>query len=226
MSIETGLAEVKARRATALKASGRGENDARLIAVSKTFPAECAAEAYRCGQHAFGENRVQELAEKAPKLPSDIEWHLIGHLQQNKVRVALEHASWIHSIDSLALLQRTVRIAGELGVTPKLLLEVNISGEESKFGLTPADVPSVLEGCPTPMLAGFMTVAPLGASETELHRIFGGLRKLRDEMEAKSGLRLPELSMGMSGDFEIAVAEGATMVRVGTAIFGHRDYTI
>ena len=93
-------------------------------------------------------------------------------------------------------------------------------------GLTPADVPSVLEGCPTPMLAGFMTVAPLGASEAELHRIFGGLRKLRDEMEVKSGLRLPELSMGMSGDFEIAVAEGATMVRVGTAIFGHRDYTI
>ena len=226
MSIETGLAEVKARLAAALKAAGRAEGDARLIAVSKTFPAECAAEAYRCGQHAFGENRVQELAEKAPKLPSDIEWHLIGHLQQNKVRVALEHASWIHSIDSLALLQRTVRIAGELGVTPKLLLEVNISGEESKFGLTPADVPSVLEGCPTPMLAGFMTVAPLGASETELHRIFGGLRKLRDEMEAKSGLRLPELSMGMSGDFEIAVAEGATMVRVGTAIFGHRDYTI
>ena len=226
MSIETGLAEVKARLAAALKAAGRAEGDVRLIAVSKTFPAECAAEAYRCGQHAFGENRVQELAEKAPKLPADIEWHLIGHLQQNKVRVALEHASWIHSIDSLALLQRTVRIAGELGVTPKLLLEVNISGEESKFGLTPADVPSVLEGCPTPMLAGFMTVAPLGASETELHRIFGGLRKLRDEMEAKSGLRLPELSMGMSGDFEIAVAEGATMVRVGTAIFGHRDYTI
>ena len=226
MSIETGLAEVKARLAAALKAAGRAEGDARLIAVSKTFPAECAAEAYRCGQHAFGENRVQELAEKAPKLPADIEWHLIGHLQQNKVRTALEHAAWIHSIDSLALLQRTVRIAGELGVSPKLLLEVNISGEESKFGLTPADVPSVLEGCPTPMLAGFMTVAPLGASETELHRIFGGLRKLRDEMEAKSGLRLPELSMGMSGDFEIAVTEGATMVRVGTAIFGHRDYTI
>ena len=226
MSIETGLSEVKARLSAALKAAGRAEGDARLIAVSKTFPAECAAEAYRCGQRAFGENRVQELSEKAPKLPTDVEWHLIGHLQQNKVRMALEHAAWIHSIDSLALLQRTVRIAGELGVTPKLLLEVNISGEESKFGLTPSDEPSVLEGCPTPMLVGFMTVAPLGASEEELHRIFGGLRKLRDEMEAASGLRLPELSMGMSGDFEIAIAEGATMVRVGTAIFGHRDYTI
>lgn len=225
MSIETGLAEVKARLAAALKAAGRAEGDARLIAVSKTFPAECAAEAYRCGQRAFGENRVQELSEKAPKLPTDIEWHLIGHLQQNKVRAALEHAAWIHSIDSLALLQRTVKIAGELGVTPKLLLEVNISGEESKFGLTPSDVPSVLEGCKTPMLAGFMTVAPLGASEAELHRIFGGLRELRDRMEVQFGLRLPELSMGMSGDFEIAVAEGATMVRVGTAIFGHRDYS-
>ena len=225
MGIETSLAEVKARLAEALKAAGRKPDEARLIAVSKTFPAECAQEAYACGQRAFGENRVQELSEKAPKLPADTEWHLIGHLQQNKVRAALEHASWIHSIDSLALLQRTVKIAGELGVSPKLLLEVNISGEESKFGLAPSDVPSVLEGCPTPMLAGFMTVAPLGASETDLHRIFAGLRSLRDEMEAESGLRLPELSMGMSGDFEIAVAEGATMVRVGTAIFGHRDYS-
>ena len=109
MSIETGLSEVKARLSAALKAAGRAEGDARLIAVSKTFPAECAAEAYRCGQRAFGENRVQELSEKAPKLPTDVEWHLIGHLQQNKVRMALEHAAWIHSIDSLALLQRTVR---------------------------------------------------------------------------------------------------------------------
>ena len=224
--IGNGLNSVLARLADGLKSAGRPADSARLIAVSKTFPAECVSEAYGFGQRAFGENRVQELSEKAPRLPRDIEWHLIGHLQQNKVKAALEHASWIHSVDSLSLLKRIERLAAELGVAPKLLLEVNVSGEESKFGLAPQDVPALLDECPSKLLAGFMTVAPLGASEAELHRIFGGLRELRDAMETRSGLKLPELSMGMSGDFEIALSEGATMIRVGTAIFGHRTVAL
>ena len=224
--IVQGLQSVLARLEAGLKAAGRPKGAARLIAVSKTFPAECVQEAYGFGQRAFGENRVQELSEKAPKLPNDIEWHLIGHLQANKVRAALEHAAWIHSVDSLSLLKRVERIAAEMGVAPKVLLEVNVSGEESKFGLKPQDVAVLLDECPSKLLAGFMTVAPLGAPEKELHEIFGGLRELRDSMESRSGLKLPELSMGMSGDFEIALAEGATMIRVGTAIFGHRTTMI
>lgn len=224
--ISKGLESVKARLSAALEKAGRPLNGARLIAVSKTFPAECAQEAYDCGQRAFGENRVQELAEKAPKLPADTEWHLIGHLQQNKVRNALEHASWIHSIDTLDLLKRVERIADELSIKPKLLLEVNVSGEESKFGLKPADVPLLFDSYMPKYCVGFMTVAPFEAAPEELHAIFAGLRELRDATEKRTGLVLPELSMGMSGDFEIAVAEGATMIRVGTAIFGHRTYAI
>lgn len=222
--IEIGLKNVRERMAKALERAGRANDSARLIAVSKTFPVEDINTAYGFGQRVFGENRVQELSEKAPKLPLDCEWHLIGHLQQNKVRAALEHSSWIHSIDSLSLLKRVETIAKETGRSPKLLLEVNISGEESKFGLKPAEVAGVLDSCRTPLCVGLMTVAPFEASETELHKIFAGLRELRDDVEKQSGLALPELSMGMSGDFEIALAEGATMVRVGSAIFGHRTY--
>jgi len=222
--IENGLMSVLERMGTALEKAGREPGSARLIAVTKTFPAEAVEEAYKCGHRAFGENRVQELTEKAPKLPGDCEWHLIGHLQHNKVRAALEHSSWIHSIDSLSLLQRIVKISAELGAVPKLLLEVNISGEESKFGLKPDEVAGILSGCPADLCVGFMTVAPYEAGECELHWIFGGLRALRERMEAAMGRKYPELSMGMSGDFEIALNEGATMIRVGSAIFGHRQY--
>ncbi len=215
--IAEGLQSVCARIAAA------GGN-ARLIAVSKTFPASCVQEAYDAGQRAFGENRVQELQEKAPVLPHDIEWHLIGHLQANKVRHALEHASWIHSIDTEALLRRVDRIATEMGKNPRLLLEVNVGREESKFGLMPEEVCGVLQSFPCPRVCGLMTVAPAEATPEELHRIFAQLRELKEEASRASGLALTELSMGMSGDFEIAIAEGATMVRVGSAIFGHRDY--
>ena len=224
MSIHDGLKHINERIAAALKASGRSADSARLVAVSKTFPASDVQEAYAFGQRVFGENRVQELMEKRPALPTDIEWHVIGHLQANKVRHALENSAWIHSIDSAELLARVVRIAGELGKQPRLLLEVNVSGEESKYGLAPDAVEGVLTQCDTPFCAGFMTVAPFDASELELHHIFADLRNLRDKMETRLGRPFPELSMGMSGDFEIALAEGATLVRVGSAIFGHRDY--
>ncbi|MBO4512840.1 MAG: YggS family pyridoxal phosphate-dependent enzyme [Victivallales bacterium] len=222
--ISENLKLVGGRIENALSQAGRAKGTCRLVAVSKTFPASCVQEAYDAGQRVFGENRVQELMEKTPVLPKDIEWHLIGHLQQNKVRHAVENAAWIHSIDTLALLKRVVNIAGELGRSPKLLLEVNVSGEESKFGMKPEDVIPVLKECPTPLCCGLMTVAPFDATPDELHGIFARLRDLKDQAAAATGLALTELSMGMSGDFEIAIAEGATMVRVGSAIFGHRDY--
>lgn len=225
-NIETGLESVNNRLAEALEKAGRKPDAARLVAVSKTFPAEDVKIAYEAGQRAFGENKVQELDAKAPVLPQDIEWHLIGHLQHNKVRHAVTHAAWIHSIDSLALLQRVLSISKELNVSPNLLLEVNVSGEESKFGMAPDDVARTLEACPTPLCVGLMTIAPLDASESSLHAVFGGLRKLRDKTAESLGIPLPELSMGMSADFPVAVAEGATLIRVGTAIFGHRQYNI
>jgi len=191
---------------------------ARLVAVSKTFSAADILEIYNCGQRRFGESRAPELAAKAAVLPADIEWHFIGHLQSNKVKPVIEYASWIHAVDSRKLLERIDRIAGELGRKPKLLLEVNVSGEPSKFGMRPEDLPEVLEFIPEhSVVAGLMTMAPDGAPEGELKRIFTKLADL-----AKASV-LPEVSMGMSGDYPIAVACGATMVRVGSAIFGRRE---
>ena len=222
--IAENIQKIHERIANALAKANRPADAARLLAVSKTFPVETIREAYEAGQRCFGENRVQELVEKAPKLPQDITWHVIGHLQQNKVRQALQHAAWIHSVDSSDLFARINRIAEGLNVQPTILLEVNVSGEESKFGLRPDDVEAVVErnlGGPA-CCAGLMTVAPALATETELHRIFADLRNLRDKIQSNLKTPLPELSMGMSGDFEIAIAEGATIVRVGSAIFGHR----
>lgn len=220
------LNAVRASVADAAAAAGRTPADVTLLAVSKTFPAEDIAEAYSAGgQRAFGENRVQELEEKAPRLPADIQWHLIGHLQRNKVRAALKYAAWIHSVDSPELFRRIEEIAAETGKSPKLLLEVNISGEESKFGFRPEDAVRLLQTLPSELPApvvGFMTMAPFGATREELQAVFGGLRELRDKCRTLTGMPLNELSMGMSGDFDTAIACGSTMVRVGTAIFGHR----
>ncbi|MBQ6471877.1 MAG: YggS family pyridoxal phosphate-dependent enzyme [Victivallales bacterium] len=224
--ISANLAAVRQRIATAEQAAGRRAGSVKLVAVSKTFPPEYVQAAHDSGQRVFGENRVQELSGKTPVLPKDIEWHLIGHLQANKVRGAVEHASWIHSIDTLELLRRTARIAEETGKSPQLLLEVNVSGEASKFGMTPEEARQAVAAFPCPLLRGLMTVAPADASSEELHRIFAALRTLRDDLAQASGLPLTELSMGMSGDFEMAIAEGATMVRVGSAIFGHRSYEL
>lgn len=211
--------------ARAAVSAGREPSAVKLLAVSKTFPAEAVVEAYEAGQLCFGENRVQELEAKAPKLPPELEWHQIGHLQANKVRGALQFASWIHAVDSLPLLQRIERLAAEMGAHPKLLLEVNVSGEESKFGLCPDEVAPLLAWLPPDapaQVVGLMTMAPFDVPEANLHEVFGGLRTLRDRLQQETGHALPELSMGMSGDFEAAIQEGATIVRVGSAIFGHR----
>ncbi len=225
MQIAENLAAIRSRVANAARKAGRNPASVKLLAVSKTFPPEAVAEAYAAGQNCFGENRVQELECKVPILPKEIEWHQIGHLQANKVRGALKFSSWIHAVDSLALLQRIERLATEMDAHPKLLLEVNVSGEESKFGLRPDEVATLLdwlpENAPAPVV-GLMTMAPFDVLEAVLHEVFGGLRQLRDRLQQETGHPLPELSMGMSGDFETAILEGATIVRVGSAIFGHR----
>lgn len=222
--VQQQLREVRRAVDEAALAAGRDPAGVRLIAVGKTFPAEEIAAAYAAGQRAFGENRIQELEAKAAVLPADIEWHMIGHLQGNKSTRALEYAAWIHSVDSMKLLQRLDRQAGELGKRPNILIEINIAGEASKSGASVEDAEEIVRSNPRYLrLAGLMTMPPLDADEPEQRRIFGKLRELRDCWAERYGIELPELSMGMSGDFATAVAEGSTMVRIGTAIFGRRD---
>ncbi len=206
---------------------GRDPQSVRVLAVSKTFPADDIAELYAAGCRAFGESRIPELQAKAAVLPGDIRWHLIGQLQANKARKAVRTASMIHSVDSMTLLERLERIAGEEGRHPGFLLEVNISGEAGKSGCTPEELPELAQraaACCNMDWQGFMTMAPEGAEEETLMRIFGTLRRMRDEQSVRFNRPLPELSMGMSGDWQAAVRQGATIVRIGSAIFGHREY--
>jgi len=225
-SVAENLAKVKASLEEAAVKAGRAPSSVKLLAVSKTFPAADVLDAYAAGQRLFGENRVQELEEKAPALPKDIEWHLIGHLQSNKAAKAVALAPWLHSIDSEKLLERVERLAAESGAKPSLLLEVNVSGEESKFGAKGFDdamrLAEKAAAAKAARFAGLMTMAPLDADESLRRRVFSGLRELRDRMEKELSVKLPELSMGMSLDFKEAVMEGSTIVRIGTAIFGGR----
>ena len=210
-------------------AAGREPGEVRLLAVSKTFPASDVLEAYHAGQREFGENRVQELEQKVPALPRDIVWHLIGHLQSNKAAKAAELADWVHSVDSVKLVNKLSDAAQKAGKTLKILLEVNVSGEESKYGIRTKEelfqVAEAAASAPAIEWKGLMTMAPADAKGEELNAVFSGLRQMRDELEQKYSVKLPELSMGMSGDYPVAIAEGATIVRIGTAIFGGRDYS-
>ena len=225
-AIAQNLAEVRKAVADEARKAARKDDSVRLLAVSKTFPAEDVKEAYDAGQRMFGENRVQELETKAPLLPADIEWHLIGHLQSNKAAKAVEYASWIHSVDSEKLLERIAKAAEQRGKVMNILLEVNISGEESKFGLRDyEEIRSIASSAlqmPNIRLQGLMTMAEFDATETRLHETFAGLRTMRDRLEKELDIALPELSMGMSSDYPAAIDEGATIVRIGTAIFGRR----
>ena len=223
--IQENLLKVRERVAAAVKKAGRDPQSVKLIAVSKTFPAEAVQSAYDADQRFFGENKVQDLALKNAALPKDIEWHMIGHLQSNKAKLAVENSNYIHAVDSVKLLKRIDRLAGELGRSPKALLEINVSGEESKFGADSKLVKELAQAatqCENISIVGLMTMAPFGVPEDELRSVFSSLRKLRDDLQTEFDLDLPELSMGMSSDFEIAIEEGATMVRVGTSIFGKR----
>lgn len=220
------LNDVRLRINNVAEKAGRKPEDVKLVAVSKTFPVEAVLEAYKAGQRVFGENRVQELATKVPVLPDDIQWHLIGHLQSNKAANAIKLSNMIESVDSEKLLKRLDRLAGEESKIQQLLLEINISGEESKFGETSDAAFQLSEqalNLTNIRVAGLMTMAPYGAEDCELRRIFSGLRELRNSIETEFNASLPELSMGMSSDYEIAIEEGATIVRIGTAIFGRRE---
>lgn len=225
-SMEERIARVHARMAAACARAGRVADSVRLVAVSKTHPPERVEEAARCGLRLFGENKVQEAAAKIPHCSSSLEWHLVGHLQSNKARTAVQLFSMIHSIDSADLLQRLNRICDEEGRRMPVCLEVNVAGEGSKYGLAPDAVAGVLaaaQACSRIEVVGLMAIPPAVEDPERARGFFRTLREIRDRLRADTGYELPELSMGMSHDFEIAIEEGATMVRVGTDIFGARE---
>ncbi len=226
-AIHNNLQRVREKLADAVRKSGRNDEDVRLVAVTKTYPVEDILEAVRCGVVSIGDNRVQELSEKRSLWSGpSIEWRFIGHLQGNKVRKVLEFASTVDSLDSLSLARALSRVAEEKKMRLPVLIEVNTSGEESKHGTAPSDaaplLESVMKECPALQVEGLMTVGPLTDDEAEVRRAFALLRGIRDSLSGAFGLRLKELSMGMSGDYEWAVDEGSTMVRIGSAIFGKR----
>ena len=224
-TIEQNLERVRQKIAEAAQKAHRSQGDVQLIAISKTHPAESVRAAHQAGQTVFGESRVQEARAKIPELPSILRWHFVGHLQKNKIRHALPLFELFHSVDSLALAEDINRIAEETGTHPRVLLEINVSGEGSKFGFSPEKLREAMEAMlalPRVTIEGLMTIPPL-VPEAEMSRpYFAELRNLRDQLEQEFAMRLAELSMGMTNDFPIAIEEGATMVRVGTAIFGER----
>lgn len=228
MYINDQLGEIRAAITAAEERSGREPGCVQLLAVSKTFPVSDIMQAYEDGQRLFGENRLQEAMSKMPEMPADCTWHLIGPLQRNKVRKALEaRFGLLHAVDSLKLAQAISRIAGELGQTAAILLEVNVDGEESKHGFSPDELLdrwTELTALPQLDIRGLMCI-PAPTEDPEGARpAFIMLRTLAEELRARGPLPLPELSMGMSHDFPVAVEEGATIVRVGSAIFGKREY--
>jgi pyridoxal phosphate enzyme (YggS family) len=224
-SVAENLEWVRERIAQAAAKAGRAVDEVELVAITKTHDAERVREAIEAGQILFGESRVQEARVKIPELPSNLRWHFVGHLQKNKIRHALPLFELIHSVDSLSLAQEINRIAEEEGMHPRVLLEVNVAGEGSKFGFPPDQLRRDMEALlalPRLSIEGLMTIPPL-ANEAEASReYFVDLRKLRDRLETEFQMKLPYLSMGMTNDFPVAIEEGATLARVGTAIFGER----
>jgi len=224
-SIAENLERVREQIAQAAARAGRVAEEIELVAITKTHPAEKVREAIEAGQTLFGESRVQEARAKIPELPSNLRWHFVGHLQKNKIRHALPLFEMTHSADSLDVAQDINRIAGEQGMHPRVLLQVNVAGEGSKFGFKPEAVRAEMElllALPRLTIEGLMTIPPLAEEAEASRKFFVQLRNLRDALERKFDVKLSQLSMGMSGDFSIAIEEGATLVRVGTAIFGKR----
>jgi pyridoxal phosphate enzyme (YggS family) len=224
------LAEVRDRIANAAGRAGRTPQDIRLIAVSKTHPIDAVRAAAEAGQIDFGENKVQEALQKiAQSADTRLRWHLIGHLQSNKARKAAGAVGAIHAIDSVDLLQKVDQAAAAAGRSVDVLIQVDLALEDTKHGAPVAEVGAIVkaaEGCRAARLTGLMLLPPLAENPEDARPWFRRLRELRDGLVASGTAadRLRELSMGMSHDFEVAIAEGATMVRVGTAIFGARDY--
>ena len=230
--IARNLRDIRHRVGVAARAVGRNPDDVRLIAVSKTFGIDQVRMAVHAGQTEFGENRVQEALRKCDEGGNlDLRWHLIGHLQTNKVRKVVQPFSWIHSVDRIELLQRLEQVATEQETRLSLLIQVDLSGETTKHGLPPSNLSRILDvaaGCQAVRVRGLMLLPPFEENPEQTRPYFRQLRELRDEVVASGVDRtmLQELSMGMSHDFETAIAEGATMVRVGTAIFGTRAASV
>lgn len=219
------LASIHERIRTVATRAARDPGSIELMAVSKTFPVEAIQEAVSAGQTLFGENRVQEILAKAPLLPAHLRWHLIGPLQSNKIRKVLPHVEMIQSVHSLDIARHIQRIASELDLRPRILLEVNIAAEPTKHGFSPADLPGQIDELLAHdrlSIEGLMGIPPFEENAETARPHFAALRLLRDALQIRSGLPLPALSMGMSHDFEVAIEEGSTLVRVGTAIFGGR----
>jgi PLP dependent protein len=225
-SIAANLERVRSQIAQAATKAGRIVEEIELVAITKMHPAEKVREAYEAGQRLFGESRVQEARAKIPELPSAIRWHFVGHLQKNKIRHALPLFELFHSVDSLALAEDMNRIAEEEGLHPRVLLEVNAAGEGSKFGFQPDKLREQMEellALPRLSILGLMCIPPLAEEAETSRKYFVHLRELRDRFQTEFHVDLAQLSMGMTQDFAVAVEEGATLVRVGTAIFGERS---
>ena len=222
---------IEARVQAACDRAGRPREDVTLIAVSKTKPISMLQEAYDFGVRQFGENKVQELNEKIPALPSDIHWHMIGHLQRNKVKYIAGAVDLIHSVDSLRLAEEISKQSVKKGVVSDILIEVNMAQEESKFGLKSDEVIRMICECASLegiRVRGLMTIAPYVDDPEDNRKYFRAIRELSVDITSENidNVSMDFLSMGMTGDFEVAIEEGATHVRVGTGIFGERNYAI
>lgn len=225
--VQEQLEEVRQNIRNACERSGRKVEDITLIAVSKTKPVPMLQEAYDAGARDFGENKVQEILEKEPQLPSDIRWHMIGHLQKNKVRQVIDKVVLIHSVDTVGLAEQIEKEAVKRDLDVSILLEVNVAGEESKFGFAPEEVEEAareIAKYPHVHIQGLMTIAPFVENSEENRGVFKKLYELYVDMKRKNidNVTMNVLSMGMTGDYQTAIEEGATMVRVGTGIFGTR----
>ncbi|MCI9573509.1 MAG: YggS family pyridoxal phosphate-dependent enzyme [Lachnospiraceae bacterium] len=225
--VRENMEDVKERIRVACGRAGRPQSDVTLIAVSKTKPLELVREAYEAGARDFGENKVQDLLDRIDALPSDIRWHMIGHLQRNKVKYIIGKVAMIHSVDSLRLAEEISRESVKHQVDTDILIEVNVAGEESKFGVSVEEAPQLVEEIsrmPAVHVRGLMTIAPFVENAEENRQYFRKLKQLSVDIERKNidNVNMTALSMGMTGDYSVAIEEGATCVRVGTGIFGER----
>ncbi len=231
MMIQENMRKVEKKISDACCKVGRDESEVTLIAVSKTKPVSALQKAYEAGARDFGENKVQELLDKIPQMPNDIRWHMIGHLQRNKVKYIVDKVYLIHSVDSLRLAEEISKEALKKQVTVNILVEVNVAQEESKFGTTTVEAIELVENIaklPAVHIKGLMTIAPFVENAEENREYFRKLKQLSVDIMDKNidNVSMNVLSMGMTGDYPVAVEEGATYVRVGTGIFGERDYSV
>ena len=229
--VAENLAQVQKNINESCNKINRDPNEVTLIAVSKTKPVEMLKEAYDAGARVFGENKVQEIVDKYDQMPSDVKWHMIGHLQRNKVKYIVDKAELIHSVDSLKLAEEISKEALKKNVEVNILIEVNVAEEESKFGVSVEETPVLVEEIaklPGIHIQGLMTIAPYTTDPEENRPVFRTLKKLAVDIKKKNidNVCMDVLSMGMTGDYQVAVEEGATLVRVGTGIFGERNYEV